>query len=122
MNDHYQPEPGEPNYESLDEIAFEVFSVAGAEGVREVFGKAQCSAEALEDCAAALEQAGKPSIASIIMGIAADMPSELDQIGQRFPKGSRQWEIKRNIWFYYRSKQTGEPVNDIRARYEANES
>jgi hypothetical protein len=71
-------EPGEPHYASLDEVVFEVHAEHGPEVLREALFMVEIGREEIEDCAAALEAAGKPSIAAIVREIAASAPSGID--------------------------------------------
>src|ERR1700719_4097919 len=71
-------EPGEPRYGSLDEVVFEIHAEHGPAVLREALGMLEIGREDLEDCAAALEAAGKPSIAAVVREIASEAPSGID--------------------------------------------
>ena len=67
-------EPGEPRYGSLDEVFFGIHAEYGPEVLREALLMLEIGREDLEDAAAALEAAGKPSIAKLVLEVAAEAP------------------------------------------------
>jgi hypothetical protein len=94
-------EPGEPRYNSLDEVMFEIHVEHGPAVLREVLGMLELGREDLEDCAAKLEIAGKPSIAAIVLEVATEAPSGID-LDDPYEPGSvnsyawrRSWTVKR---------------------------
>jgi hypothetical protein len=111
-------EPGEPRFETYDEIFFDVFAQGGESALRESLDLLpDLAREPLEDAAAALRKAGKRSAAAIVLQIASKRPSELAAIVSRYPEGHVYRICKRNIWFVERARITGEPEASLRARY-----
>jgi hypothetical protein len=100
-------EPGEPRYASLDEVVFEVHAEHGPEVLREALALVELGREDLQDCAAALEAAGKPSIAAIVREIAAEAPSGID-LDNPYEEGSTNWRYWRASWLRKRREASGE--------------
>ena len=91
-DDHEIPdlEPGKPRYNSLDEVFFAIHAEHGPQGLREVLTMMEeVAREDLERAAAALEAAGKPSIAKIILEVAATARSGID-IDDPYEPGHKQ--------------------------------
>jgi hypothetical protein len=113
-----EPEPGEPQFNSLDEVVHNIYAERGADMLREVLNLFDdLSREDLEDCAAALEQAGKPSVSAIVMEFAADAPSGIE-FNPYSPEDRCNWSEWRRSWLLKRRMQTGELFADLR-RYHA---
>ena len=99
-------EPGEPRYNSLDEVMFEIYAEHGPAVLREALGMLEIGREDLEDCAAALEAAGKPSIAAIVLEIAAAAPSGLI-LDDPYEEGSINSRAWRRSWLIKRRQASG---------------
>jgi hypothetical protein len=109
-------EPGEPRYNSLDEVMFEIHAEHGPAVLREVLGMLEIGREDLEDCAAALEVAGKPSIAAIVREIAAKAPSGIDLDNPYDESDSTNWRYWRQSWARNRWVRSGEMEKSLRAQ------
>jgi hypothetical protein len=113
-----EPEPGDPSFETFDEIFFAVYAEGGEDLLRQLLaGLNDLDAETLEDAASALQRAGKLKAANVVLEVANERPSQLDAILSEFPKGHIYRLIGRNNWLYKRSKITGEPLEALRSRY-----
>jgi hypothetical protein len=108
-------EPGEPRYASLDEVVFEVHAEHGPEVLREALLVVELGREDLQDCAAALEAAGKPSIAAIVREIAAEARSGLD-LYDPYEEGSINSRFWRHSWLRKRWVASGEMEKSLRQR------
>jgi hypothetical protein len=108
-------EPGEPHYASLDEVLHEIHAEHGPEALREVLLMVEIGREDLEDCAAALEAAGKPSIAAIVREIAAEARSGID-VDDPYEPGSLNSRFWRHSWRRKRWVASGEMEKSLRQR------
>ena len=107
-------EPGEPHYASLDEVLHEVHAEHGPEVLREALALVEFGREDLEECAAALEAAGKPSIAAIVLEIAAEAPSGIEFCP--YDPDSTNGRYWRWSWLRKRREATGEIEEALRRR------
>jgi hypothetical protein len=115
-DDHEIPdlEPGEPRYNSLDEVFFAIHAEHGPQGLREVLTMMEeVAREDLERAAAALEAAGKPSIAKIILEVAATARSGID-IDDPYEPGSTNSRYWRQSWARNRWVASGEMEKALR--------
>jgi hypothetical protein len=110
-----QREPGEPSFATLDEVCHDVYAEHGPAVLREALLANELSREDLEDCAAALEVAGKLSIAAIVLEIAANRPSAFD-LDNPYEPGSMNWRYWRQNWLKRRRLATGELEAGLRHR------
>lgn len=109
-------ERGEPRFESLDEVFHEICARDGPEVLREVLSSwVEVSREDLEDAAAALEAAGKPSIAVIILEAAGNAPSGID-LDNPYEEGSLNWSVWRKSWLRKRRDALFPPEERLRRR------
>jgi hypothetical protein len=108
-----EPDPGEPRFESPDEVIHDFYSDHGPEMLRELLNNwvPNLSREELEECAPKLQAAGKPSIAAIALEIAADKPSGID-IGNPYEEGTLNWSEWRKGWLRRRRMRTGKFETD----------
>jgi hypothetical protein len=108
-------EPGEPRYNSLDEVMFEIHAEHGPGVLREVLGMLRIGREDLQDCAAKLEIAGKPSIAKLVLEVASKAPSGID-LYDPYEKGSVNSEFWRHSWLRKRWVASGMMAKSLRAQ------
>ena len=114
-------EPGEPHYGSLDEVFFGIHAEHGPEVLREALLMLEIGREDLEDAAAALEAAGKPSIASIVREAAAKALLGID-LDDPYEQGSVNSFAWRRSWIVKRRQASGEIERSLWLRKKASQT
>jgi hypothetical protein len=108
-------EPGEPRFEGFDEVFHEIHAAHGPAVLREALALVEIGREDLEDAAAALEAAGKPSIAKLVLEVAAKAPSGID-LDNPYAENTLNWQQWRWSWWRKRQEASGEIERRLRQR------